>query len=58
MQYRNLGLSDLCVSHIGMGCVTFGREVDPHSSLSIMDHAFARGITLFHTADAYVGGEP
>ena len=57
MQYRNLGLSDLCVSHIGMGCVTFGREVDPHSSLSIMDHAFERGITLFDTAEAYAGGE-
>ena len=57
MQHRNLGLSDLCVSNIGMGCVTFGREVDPQSSMSIMDHAFERGITLYDTAEAYAGGE-
>ncbi|MEZ6033643.1 MAG: aldo/keto reductase [Planctomycetaceae bacterium] len=57
MQYRNLGRSDLSVSQIGMGCVTFGREVNPQSSLSIMDHAFELGITLFDTAEAYAAGE-
>ncbi|MCC6511171.1 MAG: aldo/keto reductase [Pirellulaceae bacterium] len=39
-----------------MGCVTFGRELDPHSSLLVMDHAFQRGITLFDTAEAYAQG--
>ena len=39
-----------------MGCVTFGREVDPQSSLLIMDHAFEQGITLFDTAEAYAQG--
>ena len=57
MEYRSLGQSDLSVSSIGMGCVTFGREVDPHSSLLIMDHAFEQGITLFDTAEAYAQGE-
>ena len=56
MEYRSLGQSDLSVSSIGMGCVTFGREVDPHSSLLIMDHAFEQGITLFDTAEAYAQG--
>lgn len=56
MQYRNLGQSGLSVSSIGMGCVTFGRELDPQSSLLIMDHAFERGITLFDTAEAYAQG--
>lgn len=56
MEYRRLGQSDLSVSSIGMGCVTFGREVDPQSSLVIMDHAFERGITLFDTAEAYAQG--
>lgn len=56
MEYRSLGRSDLSVSSIGMGCVTFGREVDPQSSLLIMDHAFEQGITLFDTAEAYAQG--
>ena len=53
MQYRNLGHSDISVSSIGMGCVTFGRENDKRSSLEIMNHAFEHGITLFDTAAAY-----
>ena len=56
MQYRNLGHSDLSVSAIGMGCVTFGREIDTQSSLQIMDHAFDHGITLLDTAEAYAQG--
>ncbi|MFO1001855.1 MAG: aldo/keto reductase [Planctomycetaceae bacterium] len=56
MEYRRLGQSELFVSSIGMGCVTFGREVDPQSSLLIMDHAFGQGITLFDTAEAYAQG--
>lgn len=56
MEFRRLGQSDLSVSSIGMGCVTFGREVDPQSSLLIMDHAFEQGITLFDTAEAYAQG--
>lgn len=56
MQYRNLGQSDLSVSSIGMGCVTFGRELDKQSSLPILDHAFNQGITLFDTAEAYGHG--
>lgn len=42
---------------IGLGCVTFGREIDAATSFAMMDHAVARGITLFDTASAYGGGE-
>lgn len=56
MQYRTLGKSDLKVSSIGMGCVTFGREIDREASFEVMDHALERGITLFDTAEAYSGG--
>lgn len=56
MEYRSLGKSDLSVSSIGMGCVTFGRELDQRLSLPIMDHAFEQGITLFDTAEAYAQG--
>lgn len=57
MQYRKLGHTGLSVSSIGMGCVTFGREIDEELSLQIMDHAFEHGVTLFDTAEAYAQGE-
>ena len=56
MQYRKLGHSNISVSTIGMGCVTFGRENDRQTSLAIMNHAFEHGITLFDTAAAYGEG--
>jgi aryl-alcohol dehydrogenase-like predicted oxidoreductase len=56
MQYRILGHSRLSVSSIGMGCVTFGREIDKRSSLQILDHAFESGINLLDTAGAYGQG--
>lgn len=56
MEYRQLGKSDLRVSSIGLGCVTFSREIDETASFAVMDHALERGITLFDTAEAYNGG--
>jgi aryl-alcohol dehydrogenase-like predicted oxidoreductase len=56
MQYRILGHSRLSVSSIGMGCVTFGREIDKRSSLQVLDHAFESGINLLDTAEAYGQG--
>ena len=56
MEYRQLGKTDLKVSSIGLGCVTFGREIDESTSFAIMDHALSRGINLLDTAEAYGGG--
>ena len=56
MKYRTLGKSDLTVSSIGLGCVTFGREIDQQTSFQVLDHALERGITLFDTAEAYANG--
>lgn len=56
MEYRALGRSGLTVSSIGLGCVTFGREIDRDQSFAVLDHARAQGITLFDTAEAYGGG--
>ncbi len=56
MQYRQLGRTDLQVSSIGMGCVTFGREIDEATSFGVMDRALEYGITLFDTAEAYANG--
>lgn len=56
MEYRKLGRTDLQVSSIGMGCVTFGREIDEETSFGVMDRALERGITLFDSAEAYANG--
>jgi 1-deoxyxylulose-5-phosphate synthase len=56
MEYRKLGRTDLSVSSIGLGCVTFGREIDEEASFVVMDRALEVGITLFDTAEAYAKG--
>lgn len=43
-------------SPLGLGCVTFGREIDATAAFKIMDHAWAQGLTFFDTASAYGGG--
>lgn len=43
-------------SFLGLGCVTFGREIDKTASFEIMDYAFDRGINFFDTAAAYGSG--
>ncbi len=44
------------VSKLGLGCVTFGREIDRVTAFAMMDHALARGIDFFDSAAAYGGG--
>ena len=57
MEVRTLGSTGLRVGRIGLGCTTFGREIDEAACFAIMDHAIENGITLFDTAEAYGGGE-
>ncbi len=56
MEHHTLGRTDLRVSSIGMGCVTFGREIDEQTSFAVMDRALEHGITLFDTAEVYAAG--
>jgi aryl-alcohol dehydrogenase-like predicted oxidoreductase len=49
--------TNLDVSRLALGCVTFGREIDQTSSFAVLDHALESGITLFDTAEAYGGGQ-
>ncbi|MGN6602856.1 MAG: aldo/keto reductase [Ginsengibacter sp.] len=44
------------ISSIGLGCVTFGREINEASSYELMDFAYENGITLFDTAASYGEG--
>lgn len=43
-------------SSLGLGCVTFGREIDRKTSFSLMDYAVENGISFFDTASAYGDG--
>jgi len=56
VEYRQLGKTDRNVSAIGLGAVTFGREIDEATAFTVMDHALARGINLIDTAEAYAKG--
>jgi len=57
MKYRKLGDTGLFVSSIGLGCVTFGREIERKTAFAVLDRAFERGITLYDTAAMYGDGE-
>src|ERR1700733_11385108 len=57
METRLLGTWGLAASRLGLGCVTFGREVDDSAAFEIMDYAFEHGIRLFDPEEAYGGGQ-
>lgn len=57
MNYRKLGRSQFYVSRIGLGCATFGREIDQEMAFRVMDHAIFRGINFLDTAEAYSKGQ-
>lgn len=66
MEHRELGRTGVAVSRIALGCgnfggigsapAFFGAGESDEEALAIMDAAWALGITLFDTADAYGGG--
>ena len=56
IEYRHLGTTDLSVSSIGLGCVTFGREIEEDLSFAVLDRAVDRGINLLDTAAVYGDG--
>lgn len=56
MNYTIIGQSDLRVSTLGLGCVTFGREIDRLAAVDVLDYAIDGGINLVDTAAAYGNG--
>jgi len=57
LEQRQLGRTGRTITAIGLGCVTFGREIDQETSFRVMDYALEKGITFFDTAEAYGGGQ-
>ncbi len=56
MDTRNVGLSGLQVSVVGVGCNNFGSRMDERQTVEVVDAALAAGITHFDTAESYGDG--
>jgi aryl-alcohol dehydrogenase-like predicted oxidoreductase len=48
-----LGRSDLSVTRVCLGTMTFGEQVDEASAHALLDHAVARGVNFIDTAEMY-----
>ncbi len=53
MQYHNLGSSDLNVSKLCLGTMTWGMKTDPADAHAQLDMALAAGVNLIDTAELY-----
>jgi aryl-alcohol dehydrogenase-like predicted oxidoreductase len=53
MNFVNLGKSDLRVSSVCLGTMTFGQQNSEAEAHEQLDHAFAQGINFIDTAEMY-----
>ena len=53
MNTVQLGASDLRVTPVCLGTMTFGEQVDEAGAHAILDHALARGVNFVDTAEMY-----
>jgi len=53
MQTNRLGRTDLSVTRICLGTMTFGEQVDEATSHAILDRAIERGVNFIDTAEMY-----
>jgi aryl-alcohol dehydrogenase-like predicted oxidoreductase len=53
MKYKKLGRTDLDVSLIGLGTMTWGRQNTQDEGFEQMDYALEQGINFFDTAEMY-----
>lgn len=53
MQKRPLGRTDVTVSEICLGTMTYGQQTDEADAFAQMDYALAHGVNFFDTAELY-----
>ncbi len=53
MEYRQLGSSDLNISALGLGTMTFGEQNSEAEAHAQLDYAIARGVNFIDTAEMY-----
>ena len=56
MLYSNFKSLNKKISKVGLGCVTFGREITEDESIRLLDVAVENGINLFNTSYYYGDG--
>ena len=56
MKYRQLGRTGLIVSHISLGTLTLGTQVNEADSILLIKSALASGINFLDTSDTYGDG--
>lgn len=53
MQYNQLGTSDLTVSEICLGTMTWGQQNSANDAFEQLDYAVSRGVNFIDTAEMY-----
>ena len=53
MKFNKLGTSNLDVSAICLGTMTYGEQNSKLESFNLMDYAFEKGVNFFDTAEIY-----
>jgi aryl-alcohol dehydrogenase-like predicted oxidoreductase len=53
MKYRTLGQTDIDVSVIGLGTMTWGEQNSREQAFEQMDYALSQGVNFFDTAEMY-----
>jgi 1-deoxyxylulose-5-phosphate synthase len=56
MDRRTLGDTDLSVSRVALGTMTFGAQTDEPAAVAMIDECLDRGINLIDTANVYNAG--
>jgi len=56
MEFRTLGRTDLKVSRISMGAMTFGGQTAEADAIAMVDRCMEIGINFYDTANIYNGG--
>ena len=54
MKYRKLGITDLEVSVICLGTMTFGEQNNQEDGFEQLDYALERGVNFIDTAELYL----
>ena len=53
MRFRKLGNSEIDISVISLGTMTFGEQNSSSDSFKLMDYATEKGVNYFDTAETY-----
>ena len=53
MKYRKLGITDIDVSVICLGTMTWGEQNSKQEAFDQMDYAIEKGVNFFDTAEVY-----